>query len=228
MARLAALLGLAAALVAALHWWEPFLTEQRAVITSTPSPGPRSASIDIPLRAGSQLCVAPVDIDTQTAQAQVKVAAAKPGPTPLEVDPGAAMTRPALQRAPTAIRLPVPTPRHDIASGRICVRNASDSRLTFIGTNDPIAIGLARTTIDGKQLDGQAVELALFAAGSESILGRLGEIVHHAADFTGELMPFWLAWPLVVALVIGTPLAIFGAFWWVLRADDALRPGAPD
>jgi hypothetical protein len=99
------------------------------------------------------------------------------------------------------------------------VRNASASRIRFTGTNDPIAIGLARTTVDGKALDGQAIALELLEARRQSILGRLGTIVHHAADFTGDLMPFWLAWPLVVALMIGTPLAILFGFWTTLRAD---------
>jgi hypothetical protein len=33
-------------------------------------------------------------------------------------------------------------------------------------------------------------------------------------------MPFWLAWLLVVALVLGTPFALFGAFWATLRAGE--------
>jgi hypothetical protein len=102
----------------------------------------------------------------------------------------------------------------------MCVRNASRSRLAFVGTNDPFAIGPARTSIDGKQLAGQAVELDLFEARSQSVVGRLGAIVHHAADFTGNLMPFWLAWLLVVALVLGAPFAIFAAFWATLRVEE--------
>lgn len=43
--------------------------------------------------------------------------------------------------------------------------------------------------------------------------------MHRASDFTGNTIPFWLAWVLVVGLVIGTPLAIFGALWSTLRAE---------
>jgi hypothetical protein len=217
MARLVAILGLVVALAAALKWWEPFLTEQRAVITATPSPGPRSAGIAVPLKTGSQLCVAPVSIDTATAKAQFTLSAARPGPTALTVEPGGVVVRPTLQRYPLPVQVPV-AQRGEQA--RACLRNASGSRISLVATNDPISIGLARTTIDGKELTGQAVELELLEARTQSVLGRLGAIVHHAADFTGNLMPFWLAWLLVVALVIGTPFAIFAAFWATLRAHD--------
>jgi hypothetical protein len=214
MARVVAILGLVVALAAALKWWEPFLTEQRAVITATPSPGPRSAGISVPLKPGSQLCVAPVPIDPATAKAQFTLSAARPGPSALTVEPGGVGVRPTLQRNPLPVQVPVGQ------QARVCLRNASGSRISFVATNDPISIGLARTTIDGKELRGQAVELELLEARTQSVLGRLGTIVHRAADFTGNLMPFWLAWVLMVALVIGTPFAIFAAFWATLRADE--------
>jgi hypothetical protein len=217
MARLAALLGLVVALAGALHWWEPFVTQQRAVITSTPSPGPRNVGIGVPLRPGSQLCVAPVAIDSATAKAQFTLSAARPGPTSLTVEPDGAQVRPTLQRTPLPVALPF---AQDDTRGEVCLRNASRSRLSFVGTNDPISIGLARTTIDGRELSGQAVQLELLEARTESVLGHLGTIVHHAVDFTGNLMPFWLAWLLVVALVVGTPFAIFAAFWASLRASE--------
>jgi hypothetical protein len=163
--------------------------------------------------------VAPVELDTRTAKAQFGVWAAQPGPIALQVTPGDAGVRPTLTGAPASVQLPVATPARDTPNAQVCVRNASSSRLRFVGTNDPIAIGVARTTIDGNALDGQAVELELLEARKQSVLGRLGTVVHHGADFTGRLMPFWLAWPLVVAFVIGTPLLIFFGFWTTLRAD---------
>jgi hypothetical protein len=117
-----------------------------------------------------------------------------------------------------AVEIPVATPPRD-EIGKLCVRNASRSRLSFVATNEPIAIGLARTTIDGKEVPGQAIELELLEGRTESVLGRLGAIIHHAADFTGNLMPFWMAWLLAVAVVVGTPLAIFAAYWAVLRPE---------
>jgi hypothetical protein len=105
-------------------------------------------------------------------------------------------------------------------TGALCVRNAGSSRLLFTGTTDPLSIGPVQTSVDGKKLDGQAIELELLEASTQSVLGRLGTIVHRAADLTGNLMPFWLAWTLVVGLVIGTPIAVFAGFWSTLRADD--------
>jgi hypothetical protein len=212
MARLAPLLGLLVVAVAALHWWEPFLTEDRAVIAASPSPGARGVPIGIPLRAGSELCVAPVELDGHTQRAQFGIWAAQPGTIPLST--AGTTVRVPLTQEPAAVQLPVRAP-----GSKVCVRNASETQLRFTGTNDPISIGLARTTVDGQPLNGQAVQLDLLEARKQSILGRLGAIVHHAADLTGDLMPFWLAWPLVVALVIGTPLAVFFGFWVTLRSD---------
>jgi hypothetical protein len=225
MGRLAAVVaGLVVVLAGALHWWEPFLTEQRAVITSSPSPGPRSASVGIAVKPRSEICVAPVALDRATARGLVALSSSHAGPSLLEFDASApgyrsnGRLRPTLQRTPIGLAVPLGRPTHDVI-GKVCIRNASRSRLSFVGTNDPIAIGLARTTIDGKEPAGQAIELELLEARNQSVLGRLGAIVHHAADFTGNLMPFWFAWLLLVALVVGTPFAIFGAYWTTLRSE---------
>jgi hypothetical protein len=218
MARLVAILGLVVALAAAVKWWEPFLTQQREVITATPSPGPRNAGIQVPLKAGAQLCVAPVVIDRATAEAQFTLSASRTGPVPLTVEPGGTTVRPTLRRSPLAVQVPV---TGNGGQGQVCLRNAGSARVLFLATNDPISIGLARTRIDGRELRGQGVELELLEARTQSVLDRLGTIVRHAADFTGSLMPCWLAWLLVVALVVATPFAIFAAFWAALRADEA-------
>jgi hypothetical protein len=224
MARFAAVLGLVVALAGALHWWRPFLTDQRAVVASTPSPGPRGAGIGIPLEPGGRLCVAPVTIDRASAKAQFTLSAAKPGPTRLVFETNGASyhsgaeVKTRLQRTPLPVEFAVGRPLRDVI-GEMCVRNASRSRLSFVGASDPISIALTQTRIDGKPLTGQAAELELLEAHTHSVLGRLGTIVRHAADFTGNLMPFWLAWLLVVALVIGAPFAIFAGFWAALRSE---------
>jgi hypothetical protein len=225
MARFAAVLGLIVVLVGALHWWRPFLTEQRAIIASTPSPGPRSVGVNVALKPRSRLCVGPVRIDHTTARAQFTLAASRPGLARLAVQArapsysfGTALD-PTLQRTATALAIPITRPPHDV-TGELCLRNAGRSRLLFVGTNDPLSIGLARTRVDDKELADQAVELELLQARQQSVLARFGTIVHRAADLTGNLMPFWLAWLLVVTLVIGTPLAIVAGFWATLRHDQ--------
>ncbi|HEX7297884.1 MAG TPA: hypothetical protein VF257_02685 [Solirubrobacteraceae bacterium] len=224
MARRAALLGLAVALAGALYWWQPFLSRERLVVTSTPSPGPIGPSVGIPLGPGSRACVAPAAIDRSTGQAQFTLAPrTQPASVVLEAEAPGYRSRREVTIAPNAkaqsVRAPLASPPHDV-TGSICVRNAGRSPIGLAGTNNPVWIGLATTSVDGRKLDGQAVALTLLEPERQSLLDRLGTIVHRASDFTGHLMPFWLAWVLVVALVIGTPFAVFAAFWATLRTDE--------
>lgn len=226
MARFAAILGLVVVALGALHWWRPFLTEQRVVFASTPSPGPRATGIAIPLKPHSRLCVAPVTLDPTVARARFTLAAARPGPARIEVQARApgygsdTSLEPSLQRTAMPVAIPIRRPGR-AATGTLCIRNAGSSRLLFTGTNDRLSIGAAQTSVDGKKLDGEAIELELLEARTQSVLGRLGTIVHRAADLTGNLMPFWLAWMVVVALVMGTPIAVFAGFWATLRSGEA-------
>jgi hypothetical protein len=225
MARLAALLGLVVALAGALHWWKPFLTQERVVVTSTPSPGPTGPPVYIPLGPRSRLCVAPAAIDRSTGQAQFTLGpATRPASLALEATGRGYRSRRELQIAPNAkaqsVSARLASPGHDV-TGSICVRNAGRSPVAFAGTNNLLWIGLATTSMDGRKLEGQGVALNLLEADRQSLLDRLGTIVHRASDFTGNLMPFWLAWLVAVALVVGTPFAVFAGFWVTLRAGEA-------
>jgi hypothetical protein len=225
MPRLAALLGVAVAVLGALHWWKPFVTQQRLVVTSTPSPGAIAAAADIPLDPGSRICVGPAPIDRAMARAQVTLSAPRAQRARLAVEANAPGygTRRSLEvdlgPQPKTILTPIASPAHD-AVGSICLYNSGRSRIAVTGTDNPVWIGLARTTVDGRELTGRAVALSLLEARPRSILDRLGTIVRRAAHFTGGAMPFWLAWLLTVMLVIGTPLVIFATYWATLRAGE--------
>jgi hypothetical protein len=214
----AALLGVLAVLAGAAFLWAPALLRSHAVVTSAPSPGPWLSRLDIGLRPGSEACVDRVALDTATERIQVRVSsrgpstarlameASAPGYRELGSVDGPTTTKP--ERVQARIR---PPDRNRV--GTVCVRNAGSSPVSLFGTNEPTAIGVSRTTVDGRSLgDEQAIELILLEGEDRSIVGRLGTIMHRASDFTGGLMPFWLAWPLVVLFVLATPFAIFAAF----------------
>jgi hypothetical protein len=216
---LAVLLVLAGA-VASL--W-PFITRDRAAITASPSPGPRSADhVDIPLRPRSELCVAPVTIDTASAVAAFTVNSPTVGTTRVDVLTSAPGYRRRaaldvdLRASGTPVNAPVgPPPRR--VTGRVCVRNATRHRIALAGTNNPQWIGVARTSIDGRELQNQAIALTLLEPRSQSILDRLGTIVRHATDLTGGAVPFAVGWLIIVGFVVATPVAILLLFWLALR-----------
>jgi hypothetical protein len=223
MARWAALLGLVITLAGALHWWKPFVTQDRVVATSTPSPGPTGPSFDIPIPAGSSVCVAPTAIDPATGQAQFTLApTSRPARLTVEASGGGYrsvrdVSMPASPRQ-QQVNAPLARPPHTI-TGSVCVRNAGTARLALAGTNNAVWIGVARTSRDGRPLPGQAIALNLIESRRQSLLDRLGTISGRASDLTGHLVPSWLAWILAVALVVGTPFAIFAAFWTTLRSE---------
>jgi len=223
MARWAALLGLVIALAGALHWWKPFVTQDRFVATSTPSPGPAGPSFDIPVAPGSSVCVAPTAIDPTTGQAQFTLAPIS-RPASLSVEANGrdyrsvrAVAVPASPK-PQQVNARLAKPSHTV-TGSVCVRNAGTARVALAGTNNAVWIGVARTSRDGRVLPGQAIALNLVESRKQSVLDRLGTISDRASDLTGHLVPSWLAWILAVALVVGTPFAIFAAFWTTLRGE---------
>jgi hypothetical protein len=218
-------LGLAIVLVGAAIWWVPFLARSRAVVTSTPSPGPSYSRLDVPLKAGSQACVDNVALDPRSAQVQVIASTRAPAATPLEFEaraPGYRQSRTVTASTagkPVPVRAALAPPARTV-TGVVCVRNRSGQAVALYGTNEATAIGLSRTSVDGRSLGGaQGISLTLLEARDRSILARLGTVVQRASAFSGALMPPWILWPLVVLLVVAAPPAIFWAFWLALREE---------
>jgi hypothetical protein len=218
-----ALAGLALALVGVGAWCLPFLLRSAEVITSTPSPGPISSRRDLVLRPDSQACVEKVPIDRATGQVQFNVSSRPPTNARLLIETGARGYRRSALVTQSAGSVPEPatarieSPPRDI-EGTVCVRNQGSAPVSLYATNEARSIGVSQTTVDGKPLgQSQGVWLRLLEAQNRPPVERLGTILQRAADFTGRLMPFWLAWPLVGVFVLGTPFAVFGAFWLALR-----------
>jgi hypothetical protein len=224
-ASLSALAGLLVVLVGAAVMWLPPLLESRPVVTSTPSPGPWISRLDVPLRPGSQACVGNVALDTATGRVQFIVSSRQAGTARLDMEArapgylarGAATVPTSSAITPARARIQPPA-RNSV--GTVCVRNAGDSTVSLLGTNEATAIGLSQTSVDGRSLgQSHGPKLMLLEARDRSIVARLGTIMHRASDFTGGLMPFWLAWPLVVGFVLATPFAIFAAFRLAFRDE---------
>jgi hypothetical protein len=220
-----ALAGLGLALIGVATWCLPFVFRSAEVITATPSPGPTYSRHDLVLRPGSEACVGNVPIDPATGRVQFKVSAQPPSEARLVIEaraPGytesVRVTQPAGSQVEPATA-GIASPERTVV-GEVCARNQGDAPVALYGTNQAPSIGLSQTSLDGRSLGQvQGVWLTLLEAQDRAPVERLGTIFQRAADFTGRLMPAWLAWPLVVLFVLGTPFAVFAAFWLALRGD---------
>lgn len=228
MASRVALGGLALALIGVAAWCLPFLLRSADVITATPSPGPSYSRADLALRPGSQACVGKVPIDPATGQVQFRVSSRPPADARLLIEvsgPGYRQSALVTQHAgatPAPATARIARPEHTVV-GDVCVRNQGRAPVALYATNQAPAIGVSQTSLDGRSLgQSQGVSLTLLETRKRAPVARLGTIVQRAADFTGGLFPSWLAWPLVVLFVLGTPFAVFAAFWLALRDDGAL------
>jgi hypothetical protein len=225
MASRVALAGLALALIGIAAWCLPFLFRSADVITATPSPGPSHSRADLVLRPGSRVCVGDVPIDPATGRVQFKLSAVPPTQARLLIEaraPGylqsATVTQPAT-RSVEPVTARIASPERTVV-GEVCARNQGSAPVALYATNEAPAIGISRTSLDGRPLgQSQGVALTLLEARKRAPVARLGTIMQRAADFTGGLLPSWLAWPLVVGLVLGTPFAVFAAFWLALREE---------
>lgn len=207
----------------ALHWYVPFLTQQRIAVASTPSMQPLFSIDAVRVRPGSRACIAPLPLDPSVASVELLVRSPDRA-APLAI----ALTAPGYRSRTTAtgydpgdatkVTVPVrPRPARAV-DGTLCVRNAGRRAIGLVGTAAPQSVTLPATSVDGGPEDpADPTVTFLKDPSSSSLLDRRTTIVQRASDFTGGLAPTWLVWLLALALLAGTPLAVGGALALGLR-----------
>ena len=218
--------------VAVAHWWSPFLTTKAQPIESTPSLAGLFSRSTVPVPGGGTACVKPVTFVAKASFARFTVSAPGRRAPRLRITAvapgyragGEASGYPPQTDAPVQVFIPA-APR--TVTGTLCVTPLGHEGIELVGTSEPRSLAYAETIVDGKPAQGGVdVAVTLLEAKRASLLGRAGEILDRASDFTGGWAPVWLLWPLLVLAVAGLPLGVVAALLVALAGEVDARPPA--
>src|SRR3954447_19040883 len=200
----------------------PFLTEQREVIASTPTPRAVGLVSPLDLAPGSEVCQSPVTFSADSEVARVWAADNQRGSGPplrlTATGPGYKATARAGggYRAREAIDTLLRTPKHSLL-GKFCIRNEGPGVASLGGTQEGRTVGRTVTTLDGGvQLT--HLSLVLHRAEPASAGSRIGTLLAHDAALN-PLSPL-LVWILAIVTLLAVPFAVFRAFASSLAAAD--------
>jgi hypothetical protein len=133
-------------------------------------------------------------------------------PSPLLLELAAPGYRERIPVAPTYVDnslLDVPvsgSPK--VLEGRVCVTNRGRNKVALYAAADRTK-SRSTTTVDGR-LWPSNFDLAFYAAGTHSLIDRMGAILRRLRVFHAHV-GLWLLWLLCVLFVVGLPLASVAA-----------------
>jgi hypothetical protein len=203
-------------------WWIPWLTQQRDVIVSSPSPPGLFGATTVAVKSPQELCWSNVPLDHR-AQVLGVFPVTGGGAAPALhfrlAAPGYATTAdvPASGYADRQLlRVPLRASPPD-AVGTLCVR-PDHGALEFVGTNEPRTRSRPDISVGGKPVDADVV-LYFYRRAPASIGNRLGEIASHAQVVAAPFFGRWLLISLLVLVAAGVPIAVGFAIVHALRED---------
>ena len=217
---------LLAFLVAGAYWFLPYLTNDRVIATSTPSPFPRGAPALIRVPAGEAACVSPVGLDAQSENAVIRLATRGRPPVPVALE----LTAPGYRHRSVARRyrsredvvVPVTPPLRDVL-GQACIRNLGSGPVWTLGSAEGGRTqSRAATRVGGRDVAADA-GLVFFERKPASLITRAGVIVERTAAWK----PFGpaLAWLVLALVLLVIPLGALGAVAFSAGRED--EPAEP-
>jgi hypothetical protein len=217
--------GLSAGLivVALLAWGVPWLTRDRTVTTSTPTPPAFQAIAPIELERGQQACESLVALSTDTRTVVLRSAKFTGSGPPLDVVVSApgyrASTRvPAGYTGEQQLSVAIPAPPRN-AIGDVCVRNAGRRAMALQGTTEGRIQNRSATSVDG-ELIVPKMTLLLAAGRDVSLAGRPGQIMDRIAAFKPPLFGRVSLGLLGLLVLVGAPVAVVYAIARGIAADE--------
>jgi hypothetical protein len=197
---------LACVLAAAL--FVPFLTKDRVLVASTPSPRPLFSLAFVALPPDGRLCASDVTIphDARVLRVQARTFG-RPGP-PLTVTVGAARARVGAGYADgTTLAVPF-RPPSGTRLGRVCVARAGAAPLAFAASTEDRTQSRPRYAVDRRPVDAD-VYLAFDTGRTGSAIAQTPAIAGRMRAFRPGVVGAWLLWPLLVLTVAGVPAGVF-------------------
>jgi len=217
-----ALFGLALVAAGWLLLLRPWIERPVPIATTTPGLNPLFTRSEIALPGGSTACIAPVRLDRDAGRAQLLIVS-RHGSPPLRIVASAPGYRSSTTAAPAGtgvdelLTAPLTAPRRAV-DGRLCVLNRGTHAIALVGTNEARSLTSAVTTVDGAPPAGRAhAVLELLEPRDRSPGASLGELARHLSVLSGGMAPAWLLWILGLVLVLGAPIALFGALALAVR-----------
>ena len=219
MRNLAAALVLVTFAIGALLWYAPWLTEQRIVVTSTPSLDGISYRAEVKLPGGKKACIRPVPLDPNVREVQMLLDTRGNRAPAVDLTMtgrgGYRATGRFVGYAPSnaslvVARLSQAPPQ--AADGQLCLYNTGHRAIGLVGTSEPESVTLPVIYV-GDKPPGEVDPAITFLSGKQrSLAQQAGTILLRAGLFTGAI-PGWLMWPLALLFLLGLPL---GAAWALL------------
>jgi hypothetical protein len=211
--------------LALLVWGIPWLTRDRADVTSTPTPPAFSAVTPIELEPGARACESQVAFSPKT-RSLVVLAAKQDGPTPsLRIAaraPGyrAGATIPGGYESLASLTASVAPPAGSVL-GEVCVENTGRRTAIIQGTTEGRIQNRAVTTVDGEPIEAK-MSLILTEGVNRSLADRPGEILDRIAAFKPPFVGSVSLAIFALLVLVGVPAGVLYAIWRGLSvADDA-------
>jgi hypothetical protein len=225
MGKVAAALVVGVFAVGALVWYAPWLTEQRTVITSTPSLQGISTLGEVKVPGKGRACVRPLPLDPNVREVQMLLNTRGHGSPAVDLT----MTGPGGYRATARFNNYVPgsatvvTARlseapQQTGDGQLCLRNTGRRAIGLVGTGEAESVTLPVTYVGDKPPGEIDPAITFLAGGHRSFVQHAGTILDRAAGFTG-VIPGWAMWPLVLLFLAALPLGAAAALLLASRTD---------
>jgi hypothetical protein len=193
-----------------------YLTVERGLVASTPSPRPVFKVTEVPLASGKRLCLTDVTIprDAQRLRMQVSTAG-RPGPAlAIELRAGAYDERlqvPAGYPDGTVLDAPMRPPAA-ASLGEVCLRQDGGAPIALVGTTEERTLSRPVGKLDGRAIAPDTY-LVFDEAGTASALSKTPAILARMSAFRPGIVGPWLLWPLLALVVVGVPAGVV----WALR-----------
>jgi hypothetical protein len=203
--------GVVLVLLAYWYWVEPFASEKKTRLVSTPAPFARYEPDPVVVGPRQTACLDRIGLQPAIGQALVRTLRGTGAlELTLRTEDYEARASARVPAKPGDVVFRVKGPRSD-ALGEACIRNTGRDAVTLSASQDPRIATRSATRVDGK-LVGPDVGLTFLEPEPESLFSMAGSIVDRMSTWKPFFMDAWLAWLLFPLVVVGIPAGLFWAY----------------